>query len=306
METSATRLRHLALSVAVLDDLDITPTDTGILLPGVTPVAATWQQLAEAARLPDHTDTNDEVLDDARERLRLWCRLRSLIAGLNFTATDHQPHPARVFLTERIRAVALPQDHVLHPGDSWTQHTTLGGALDVGLGIMGLNITGAYDEPLDEIVPLPADLADIAGIDAATLWPDAIQRVEAMGVLAVQRLRSEGQQRSHTIRPVGGIDVLTLLVSPTLRSYLAHGDSTGMRAVACPARDRGWYDLARIDPAYIGTAWSLTDRIDRGHDRALLVTEHEVALARRPANATIDLQDDVIDLRPFDKPVRFR
>jgi hypothetical protein len=100
-----------------------------------------------------------------------------------------------------------------------------------------------------------------------------------MGALAAARLGRDGPT-DGVIRPVGGCDVLALLASASLRRHLAMGDSTGMRAVAVPMRRRGWYDLSRIDPAFVGAAWSATDELDRGVPRPLLVTADEVAVSR--------------------------
>jgi hypothetical protein len=85
------------------------------------------------------------------------------------------------------------------------------------------------------------------------------------------------------LRPVGGCDVLTLLGTRPLRAALAGGDGSGMRAVAVPTRQRGWFDLRRVDPAFVGAAWAATTEADRGLSSALLVTRDEVATARRPS-----------------------
>jgi hypothetical protein len=98
-----------------------------------------------------------------------------------------------------------------------------------------------------------------------------------MGALAAARLGRDGTE--GVIRPVGGCDVLALLASPSLRRHLATGDGSGLRAVAVPMRRRGWYDLSRIDPAFVGAAWSATDEIDRGVAHPLLVTAEEVSLS---------------------------
>lgn len=45
-----------------------------------------------------------------------------------------------------------------------------------------------------------------------------------------------------------------------------------------PNRTRGWFDLARVDPAYVALAWRLTDEQERGLPRPLLVTRDEVVL----------------------------
>jgi hypothetical protein len=55
-----------------------------------------------------------------------------------------------------------------------------------------------------------------------------------------------------------------------------------MRAVAAPMRSRGWFDLARIDPAIVGAAAAATEPELRGIDRPLLVTAEEVGMAVSP------------------------
>jgi hypothetical protein len=44
-------------------------------------------------------------------------------------------------------------------------------------------------------------------------------------------------------------------------------------------RSRGWFDLARIDPAFVGAAAAATEPELRGVLRPLLVTTDEVGLA---------------------------
>jgi len=53
-----------------------------------------------------------------------------------------------------------------------------------------------------------------------------------------------------------------------------------MRAVAVPDRRRGWLDPSRIDPAFVGAAWTATDPPWRGIAVPLLVTADEVGAAR--------------------------
>ena len=64
-----------------------------------------------------------------------------------------------------------------------------------------------------------------------------------------------------------------------MRRYLAAQDGSGLRAVAAPMRSRGWYDLSRVDPAFVVAAWSATGPAERGVGRPLLVTVDEVAVA---------------------------
>ncbi|GMA85266.1 hypothetical protein GCM10025868_05160 [Angustibacter aerolatus] len=85
-----------------------------------------------------------------------------------------------------------------------------------------------------------------------------------------------------------------------------------MRAVAAPMRTRAWFDLSRIDPAYVGAAATATEPEQRGIGRPLLVTVDEVGLA--PARervvdlARAALADPAapIDLTATERDVRWR
>ncbi|MFP5347523.1 MAG: hypothetical protein ACLGIA_10900, partial [Actinomycetes bacterium] len=66
-----------------------------------------------------------------------------------------------------------------------------------------------------------------------------------------------------------------------LRGYLAAQDGSGMRALAVPMRSRGWFDLARIDPVFVGAAWTATEEPQRAFPGPLLVTADEVTAPPR-------------------------
>jgi hypothetical protein len=51
-----------------------------------------------------------------------------------------------------------------------------------------------------------------------------------------------------------------------------------------PMRSRGWFDLARIDPAFVGAAATATAPDERGITSPLLVTVDEVTVVRHPAD----------------------
>jgi hypothetical protein len=182
-------------------------------------------------------------------------------------------------LRSTARLVALPPGHADHLGPGWVREQLLGGALDLGVGLHGLlgEQRETPKEIADRVVPLHAGVARAAGVDPARWWPHLRRHADRMGALAAARLGRDGTE--GVIRPVGGCDVLALLASPSLRRHLATGDGSGLRAVAVPMRRRGWYDLSRIDPAFVGAAWSATDEIDRGVAHPLLVTAEEVALS---------------------------
>jgi hypothetical protein len=181
-------------------------------------------------------------------------------------------------------------DHVLHPGPGWAQEHVLGGAVDLGIGLRGL----VGPDP-DHVAVLPRELASAVGLDTSTWWPGLRSRLEDMGALAVARLKRDG---NGVITPMGGCDVTTLMGARSLRAYLALGDGTGMRAVAVPMRSRGWYDLARIDPAFVGAAAAATDEVDRAFWRPLLVTCEEVGQAAEGGDVTTDVLLDPAALEP--------
>ena len=261
-------LRRLALAVAVLDDVDIVPTDDGVLLTGDVPVEVSWLELRRALAGADPES------DLGRRRVGAFLRGRRIVARIH---PDH--------LREQARPVGLPVDHPLHPGLDWIRLRVLGGALDVGLGFVG-----AESDP-DQVVVVPQTALEAAGIDPSPWWPGALDYLERMGAVAAERLRD-----GSTLRPIGDCDVVTLLASRSLREALAAQDGTGLRAAAVPMRRRGWLDLTRIDPAFTAAAASATPAEDRGFPRPVLLTADEVSLAPdggRPAE--IVLRDDAVE-----------
>ena len=97
-------LRRLALAVAVLDDVDIVPTDDGVLLTGDVPVEVSWLELRRAL------DGAEPESDLGRRRVGAFLHGRRIVAR---THPDH--------LRELARPVGLPVDHPLHPGLDWTR-----------------------------------------------------------------------------------------------------------------------------------------------------------------------------------------
>jgi hypothetical protein len=253
-------LRQAVLAVSVLDDVDLDPSATGVRLTGPRAVTVRWSTLRAVLAGADPGSAT------GRRRLSTWLRLRRRVMTLGAQAA--------AVLEESARALALPSGHVDHPGDAWVAEAVLGGEVQLGVGVLGL-----LEDP-DEVVPLHPAVAAAAGVSSVRWWERLRGHADAMGALAAHRLaRDAGAGRSSVLRPVGGCDVPTLLASPTLRRYLADGDGSGMRALAVPMRSRGWYDLARIDPAFVGAAWSATPEPERGFCRPLLVTADEVTMA---------------------------
>jgi hypothetical protein len=157
--------------------------------------------------------------------------------------------PPRGGLRATARLVALPAGHVDHLGPDWVRQHQLGGALDLGTGVLD------PDDRPGVVLPLPPGIAAAAGVDPQEWWPHLFAHAERMGRLAMTRLSRDA---ASVLRPVGGCDVLALLSSPSLRGHLATGDGSGMRSVAVPIRSRGWFDLRRVDPAFVAAAWTAT------------------------------------------------
>lgn len=260
------RLRRAVLAASVLHDVDLATTPEGVVLDGPRPVTLPWDDVARAH--------GAGAGDRAHLRLGRWLRLHRLVAELGPAVQDLRP---------AARLLALPPEHVEHPGPGWVLHRPMGGALECGIAM-----TGVLGDP-DEVVALAPSVVREAGIPLRVWWPGVVDHASTMGHLAVERLRRDTQRpvrvpkevvdQQLVLRPVGGIDVPTLLATHVVRRYLASSDGSGMRATAVPMRSRGWYDLSRIDPAFVVAAWSATDDLDKGLPRPLLVTADEVALA---------------------------
>ena len=256
-------LRRGVLAVSVLDDIPLEPCPEGVRLgsdwddPRWT--AVPWSRLEQALAGADPEST------PGRLRLRDWLRVRALLAR---DAPDGSGREVR----GRVLPLALPVGHALHPGPEWVRESVLGGVLDVGLAVRVIDAASGAESTL---VLAPGALA-CAGVDVQHWWPPARERLDALAALAVERLIRDGPGR---LASMGGCDVLTLLCSRLLREHLADGDGTGMRAIAVPMRSRAWFDLARIDPAFVAAAAAATDDEHRGLARPLLVTADEVTIA---------------------------
>lgn len=263
-------LRQVALACAVLHDVDLEPYAEGVVLRGGPPVELSWEMVAHA--VAGHPGTSRVG------QLRFLALVRCARAG-------HDLAPAE--LLERVRPVGLPADHALHPGSAWVREAVLGGALELGLGLLGVG-----PDP-DTVVPLvtgrpPARRGrPTPWVEQA--WARAAGYLERMGAVAAERARREP---AGVLRPIGDCDVVTLLGSRRFRAVAAARDGTGLCGIAVPMRRRGWLDLARIDPAFVLAAAVATAPEDRGFDRPLLVTADEVTLPPRGGRpAEIVLRD---------------
>lgn len=284
-ETAPTRLsraelRRSVLALAVLDDVDLEPRDDGVVL--AAGGSLDWDDVSAAlgpwAVLPDHPVS--------RRRLRLAAEVAGVLALGGPDALLAMCHAHG----EPVATAAMGC------GDGLAREQVPGGLLSIGLGVSDLAaVPGPH--------PLP-HLPSLVGPLAARLqvrWTEVRDDLERLGGLVTERLlRDHREGRPLVIRPMGTADVVTLLGSRRLRTALAQGDGTGMRALAVPVRDRGWFDLARIDPAYVGAAWNASEPLDRAFDRPVLITADAVAAPVRsgdvlgggvlvdPAGASLD------------------
>lgn len=254
-------LRRGLLAVSVVWDLDVEPADDGVRLPGPVPLLVPWDECALALA------GADPETPEGRARLHRWLRARRAAAALGPGAVQ-----------AALRPVGLPVGHVLHPGPGWVCEPVLGGALDLGLGVLGLDPA----EP-DTVVPLPR----AAVPDAGAAWLGVRAGLEQLGAVAAGLL---AQDAGGVLRPVGDADVVTLLGARTLRTALVGGQG-GMTGVVAPMRRRGWTRLRLVDPAFGPAAAAATEATDRGFARALLVTADEVSEVGAPGG------HDVIALR---------
>jgi hypothetical protein len=259
-------MRRDALAVSVLRDLDLTATESGVVLDGVPAVEVGWD---ECERALDGARPDTEL---GRYRLAIRLLGRRRLADLVPTAegAGGLVDLAESGLLERMRPLGFPVGHPRHPGPGWTVTRVLGDAVDVGLAIRGLDPARP-----DEVLPVSPDLLQAASLDDTGCWTAARGYLDAMASVAAQRWRRAPTQ---PLRPVGDCDVVTLLASPVLRSALAASQG-GMCACVVPMRTRGWTDLRRVDPAFAVTAVAATTDEQRGFDRPLLITADEVGLA---------------------------
>lgn len=249
-------LRRTALAVAVLHDVDLAPSDEGVVLTDVD-LLVPWQECREAL------GGVEPESDLARLRLRAHLDARRRAAGLSPDELSALLVPA-----------GLPVGHVLHPGPGWVREHVLGGALDLGLAAVGLPGGAATDGPAGPVLLPPAVLAD-AGVDTDEVWTAVHARLEVLGAGAAERLHADAR---GLLRPHGPCDVVTLLGAAALRREVAGPD--GLGAAVVPMRRRGWTRLVLVDPAFGPAAAAATAPEDRGFARPVLVTADEVTLAR--------------------------
>ena len=244
-------LRRCALALTVLHGLELVPGDDGVEVEGTPPVLVPWDEIDAVVGPIDPESPH------ARRRLGSWFAMRRAVVE-------------RYDLDDRARPVALPRGHVLHPGADWVRHRVPGGVVDLGLGFVGL-----LDDP-DEVVVVPTGVLTASRIDPTPWWPKQLRYLDRMGAMAAARFVAD---RGAPLRPIGDCDVVTLLASPVFRASICGADAAALRSAAVPMRRRGWLDLTRVDPAFAMAAAAATDPVERGFDRVVLISPHEVALA---------------------------
>lgn len=262
-------LRRCALAVSVLYDIDVVPHADGVVLPRTGLVS--WAAIAHAVR---SVDVNSE---QARERLGEWIWVREQVAG--------SPPPV---LEASARVVGMPVDSDLHPGADWVREHVPGGALDLGLGLLGLD-----PQSPETVVPVAEGVLRDAGLYGDGWWPAARERLERMSELAAQRRQRDD---AAPLRPMGDADVVTLLGARPLRARLAAEQPDGLATVVVPLRDRGWAPATRVDPAFGPAAAAIADPVNRGFSRPLLVTASELALVRDNGTAIQQVLRDSAEL----------
>ncbi|HVF06834.1 MAG TPA: hypothetical protein VNA20_18500 [Frankiaceae bacterium] len=276
-----TALRQCALAVSVLLDIDAEPVEDGILVDGIPQVLVSWTECRRALAGADPES------ESGRRQLARWLLRRRWLA-------DHTYDD----LAERARPIGLPVDHVLHPGLDWVRVRLMGGALDLGLGFVGIQ----PGQP-DRVTLMPQTAIDAAGLAdvAGAWWLRAANYLERMGALAAERW---WRDKTAVLRPMGDCDVVTLLGSWTFRAALA-GEAGGMRPLVVPMRTRGWADISRIDPAFGPAAAAATDAVDRGFERPVLLTEDEVVMVKPGGDMTAVAADPIVE-EAWAKPLLYR
>lgn len=272
----STALRRAVLEFSLREPgplADLTVSDRGVLLPGG--IQLMWSEIWRAGIDPVSAARADPAPTLYR-RVSRWLRLRHAVA----TVLDAQGEGA---IRARVRPLALPHDHQVHPGWTWPVHRVLGGAVDLGLGLRGVDDDGRADP--ESVGVLPVELLRSAGVEIAPVCEAADRYLHDMAELAAERLL---RSRNSTLRPLGDCDVVTLLASGTFRHAVVQDAPgvVGLRSAAVPVRRLGWLDLGRVDPAFALAAASLTEPDERGFLRPLLITADEVVQVRDGGSPT--------------------
>jgi hypothetical protein len=269
-------LRQAVLAATVLYDLPVVPDDFGVTVGETRERSIAWVEIwaALGGRAADSPAGRVAVADF----LVSLCRLVPLDT---------------VEVAARVRPMALPPAHAVHPGDDWIRARVMGDALDLGLGVVGTGV-----DP-DRVEPLLPGVAESLGLTPSLWWSKSLAYLEEMGVIAAERLRRDP---AAPLRPMGDCDVVTLLASTVFRRALVAGH--GLRTAAVPMRRRGWLDLSRTDPAFALAAAAAVDEEERAFPRPLLITADEVVCVRPGGNPAEQVLREPVaqDPRPASVP----
>lgn len=259
-------LRRAVLAAAVLDDLPVAvdpavgdaPDSAAVVVTGRTGAEATltWEDVAVSVgpwrSAPSHAVTR--------------ARLAAVV-----TAALHLADSGPSGLTTALVAHAEVSGSPRFPGPGWAWDPAGTSPLVTGWGVV--TTEGGLSVPLP---PVPGLLAALAG--ARRHRRRAGAALGSLGVSLVERLdRDRREGRDLVLRPMGAADVPTLLLSRTVREWVAGLDGTGLGTVAVPTRLRGWVDIRRIDPPYVAAAHAATDPMDAASPVPLLVTADGVS-----------------------------
>ena len=264
---SLLQLRRLGLAVSVLHDVDLEPVDAGVELTGPPAVRVRWDELRAALAGEDPESAA------GRARVAAWVLARRWAADAGRDAVE-----------VGLRPVGLPVGHPVHLGPPWVEERVLGGALELGLGAVGV-------DPADRgrVVPLPPPALDALGIDRRAAWGRLRAGLEELGRRAAAHVRADPRGQ---LRPVGDADAVTLLGARTLRAALVR-DAGGLVGAAVPTRRLGWTRLTLVDPAFAPAVAAATPAADRGFPRPLLLTADELTLVPAGGNPSrLVLSDD--------------
>jgi hypothetical protein len=241
-------LRRLALAVAVLYDVDLVPTEEGLVLTELPEIQVGWDALSAIVESAPQAQERSQI-----DTLAAWLTARRAFAD------DAAAGSAQLV------ALGIPADHDCHPGPEWVRESVPGDALNLGFG---------YGP---EHQPVPVGVLEHARIDIRREWEQARAELERLGTLAAER---ERRQTRRAIKPFGGADVVTLLGSASLRRELVAAESDGMIGLIVPLRNRGWRATYVSDPAYGPALAAAMPELERGFDRPLLVTAEEISEVR--------------------------
>ncbi|MGF1661388.1 MAG: hypothetical protein ACFCVG_02780 [Kineosporiaceae bacterium] len=259
----AADLRRTVLAAAVVDDLPVS----------VDPAAGDAPE-APAVVVTDPASDRSALLtwEDVAVAVGAWRaepthpvtrgRVSALVTGAGLVAAAGAPA-----LAAAVRAHVEVAGSPRSCGPGWSLRGLGAGPLAVGWGVVAPP-TGHLTWPLPMAPTIVSALSE-----CEPDLPAAVGEVERLGGALVERLeRDRREGRDLVLRPMGWADVPTLLLSPTLRRWLADRDGTGLGTLAVPTRRRGWTDIRRIDPPYVAAAHAATDAVDAACPVPLLVT----------------------------------